>query len=518
MTASAQAAAAGQLVLGVTQEAVNFNPLLYVNTGVETSVEFMVFDALWKIDDKGDFVPNLAAEIPTQANGGISADGLTWTIKLRKDVTWHDGTPFTAEDVVFTYARVPTVANSPGSFTYAVKGITRAEIVDPVTIRLHTAGPLPLLPYNLAGVRIISRARGENAKTNDYNSLAAAVGTGPFRPTEFVVGDHAAFARNDGWWGTKPAWGKVGIRLIANDAARNAALQSGEVDIIDQVPTRDVAGLRGNPKVDIVAAPGQRLIYLAIDSGRAETPFVTDLQGRKLPANPLQDVRVRKALSLAINRPGIRDRIMDGFAMPTGQLMPEGASGFEPSLPPDPSEPDRAKALLAEAGYAQGFAITLHGPNNRYVNDSKIVEAIAQMWTRIGVKTAVETMPSSMFFARAVKAEFSARLTGWASDTGEASSNLTELVASSAPEKGRGSIFDPSRYANPKVDALVEKSLGIIDVEQREAVYREAERLAMADQPIIPLHHQVNVVALRKGLSFRTRLQDGIRAWDVTPK
>jgi peptide/nickel transport system substrate-binding protein len=229
-------------------------------------------------------------------------------------------------------------------------------------------------------------------------------------------------------------------------------------------------------------------------------------------------VRVRHALSLAINRQGIRDRIMDGFAAPTGQLMPEGASGYDPSIKVDPYDPDGAKKLLAEAGYPNGFGLTLHGPNNRYVNDSKIEEAIAQMWTRVGVKTSVDAMPAATYFSRAVKAEFTIRLTGWGSDTGEASSNLTELVASSNPEKGRGAVFDPTRYANPKIDEIVERSLTIIDGEEREGVYREAERMAMPEYPIIPIHHQVNVFALKKGLVFHMRMQEGIRAWDVVPE
>src|SRR6185437_14299023 len=140
-----------------------------------------------------------------------------------------------------------------------------------------------------------------------------------------------------------------------------------------------------NSKLTILSASGQRLIYLFVDTQRDPTPFATDLSGKTLDKNPLRDVRVRKALSLAINRNGIRDRIMDGFAEPSGQLMPEGASGYDPAVKPDPYDPAKAKALLAEAGYPNGFGLTLQGPNNRYVNDSAVEEAIAQGWARIGV-------------------------------------------------------------------------------------------------------------------------------------
>jgi peptide/nickel transport system substrate-binding protein len=483
----------------------------YHNLNPNNVLTSYVFDPLVRFDPRYNVEPSLAVSWK-------AIDDTTWEFKLRDGVTFHDGTPFTANDVVFTYGRIPKILNSPSSFNFAVKPIEKIEVVDAHTIRLKSATPLPLLPYNLANVRIVSAKTAENATTGDFNSGKAAIGTGPYKLTSFMVGERALFARNDAWWDKKPVWAKVDYRSVANDASRNAALQAGEADIIDQVATRDVAELAKSPKLRIVSAAGQRLIYLAPDATRPETLWVTDLRGKHLDKNPLADARVRHALSVAINRDGIRDRIMDGFAAPTGQLMPEGASGYEPSLRPDPYDPELAKKLLAEAGYPEGFGLTLHGPNNRYVNDFRIVEAIAQMWTRAGVKTQVETMPAATFFSRAVRGEFSIRLTGWASDTGEASSNLTELVASSNPDKGRGAVFQPDRYKNDKVDEIVEKALTIIDTAQREAVYREAEKLAMPDYPIIPIHHQVNVWALRKGLVFHTRMQEGIRAWDVEPE
>jgi peptide/nickel transport system substrate-binding protein len=248
------------------------------------------------------------------------------------------------------------------------------------------------------------------------------------------------------------------------------------------------------------------------------TPFAFDQTGARLEANPLRDPRVRRALSLAINREGLKDRVMDGYAAPTGQLMPEGASGYEPAIPVDPYDPDHARKLLTDAGYPSGFGLTLHGPNNRYVNDAKLAEAVAQMWTRAGVKTAVEVMPAATFFSRVLRAEFTMHLAGWASDTGEASSDLTELIASSDPDKGRGAVFMPDKYANPKVDTIIEQALATIDLDKRESLYREAERLAMPDMPIIPLHHQVNIWAVRKGLLFHARMQERTLAWDIEPR
>lgn len=480
----------------------------YHNLNPNNVLTSYVFDPLLRFDP--NFVPQASLAASWTAIGETA-----WELKLRPGVTFHDGTPFTADDVAFTFARIPQVLNSPSSFTFATKPFTKIEVIDALTIRLHTAEAQPLTPYNLSNIRIVSRKHGEGASTGDYNTGKAAIGTGPYKVTSFAVGNSAVFQRNDAWWDKKPAWNTVNYKLIANNASRNAALQSGDVDVIDQVPTRDVEDLKKNPKVTVFAAPGQRLIYLAPDVSRPETPWATDASGAKLSKNPLADVRVRKAMSLAINRAGIRDRIMDGFSNPTGQIMPEGASGFEPSIKVDPYDPEAAKKLLAEAGYPQGFGITLHGPNDRYVNDASIVEAVAQMWTRIGIKTTVEVMPSTTFFSRAQKFEFSVRLTGWSSDTGEASSNLITLVASSAPEKGRGAIFDPTRYKNTAVDAIVEKSLATIDPAARETLYREAERLGLPEYPIIPIHQQVNIWAVRKGLTFHHRSYEGTRAWDV---
>jgi len=481
----------------------------YHNLNPNNVVATHIFDTLTQ------FTPNYEPQ-PDLAVSWTLIDPLTWEFKLRQGVTFSDGTPFTADDVVFSFGRIPTVLNSPSSFNFAVKPITRIDVIDAHTLRLHTAMPEPLMPYNLASPRIVSRKYGEGASTADYNTLKAAIGTGPYRATEAAVGEHIVFKRNETWWAGKADWDTVNWRVIANNASRAAALQAGDVDAIDQVPTRDVPDLRKNDKLVIFAAPGQRLIYLFIDTQRDDSPFVTSTDGKPLTKNPLRDVRVRKALSLAINREGIRDRIMDGLAAPAGQLMPEGASGYDPSLKPDPYDPAQSKKLLAEAGYPSGFGLTLQGPNNRYVNDSQIVEAIAQGWSRVGVKTTVDTMPAATFFSRALKAEFSIDMTGWSSDSGEASSNLIQIFASSNPAKGRGAVLNPSHYANDSLDAVIEKAVATIDPVERETLYKQAMRQGMADMAVIPIHFQVNVYAMQKGLTMVQRMQEGIRSWEVT--
>ena len=471
-----------------------------------------VFDRLVHPDADQRPSPGLAVSWRT-------LDDRTWEFKLRKGVTFHDGRPFTADDVVFTFERAPNVPNSPTGFGQYVRPVQRLEVVDAETIRLHTAEPVPLIPQMLSSFSIIGRKQGEGMSTADYNSGKAAVGTGPYKLASFTLGDRAVFERNPAWWGPKQHWARVTYRLITNDSARVAALQSGDVDAIDAVPTRDVARLERDPKLAVVSRPGLRLIYLYVDASRAQSPHVTDKAGAPLPGNPLRDVRVRQALSLAINREGIRRQIMEGFSRPTGQAMPEGAMGYDPSIGIPAYDPEAARKLLAEAGYPDGFAITLHGPNDRYVNDDAIAQAIAQMWTRIGVKTAVQTSPASVFFtAGGVRDEHSIALTGWSTSTGEPDTHLTLMLATPDPPRGRGTRLRPSHYSNAAVDALVDRALTTIDNAAREQVYFEAIRIGFQrDLAVIPLHHQVNIWAMKKGITYIPQLSEQTRAIEFTP-
>jgi len=481
----------------------------YHNLTPNNVIAYHLFSRLATLD--GQYKPQ-----PDLALSWMPINDTTWEFKLRPGVTFSDGTPFTADDVVFTFERIPKVVNSPASFTPSVKPVKTIEVVDPLTIRMHTFQPEPLLPTFLAQANIISRKHGQNAVTADYNSGKAAIGTGPYIMESVLLGDKIVFRRNEKYYGERPFWETVNYRLIANGASRTAALQSGDVDIIDQVSTRDVGLLQKDPKLVTVSPAGQRLIYLYLDTERETTPFALDNAGKPLPKNPMKDLRVRKAMSHAINREGLRAQIMDGFAAPTGQLMPQGAGGYTADLKPDAYDLNLAKKLLAEAGYPQGFQITLHGPNDRYVNDRQLVEAIAQMWTRAGIKTAVNTMPASMFFSEGGRDVFSVNLTGWASDTGEASSSLVQIVASINIEKGRGAQPKPSHFARADIDRVVEASLATFDPAARERLYVEATKMAIAEQAFIPLHHQVNLWAMKKNYALLPRMQEGIRAFEVS--
>jgi peptide/nickel transport system substrate-binding protein len=232
--------------------------------------------------------------------------------------------------------------------------------------------------------------------------------------------------------------------------------------------------------------------------------------------NPLRDPRVRKALSKAINRDAIVERVMEGVAIPAGQLLPDGFFAVSPNLRPEPYDPEGAKKLLAEAGVADGFGLTIHGPNNRYVNDAKIAQAIAQMLARIGIETAVQTMPKNVYFPRASKLEFSFILVGWGAGSGEPSSPLGALLHTHDKSNGFGGA-NRGRYSNPQMDNILEQALVTVDRKEHEQLLIKATEIAIGDLGIIPLHYQVNTWATRKGLRYEARTDENTLAMGVRP-
>ncbi|MBC7634685.1 MAG: ABC transporter substrate-binding protein [Acetobacteraceae bacterium] len=441
----------------------------------------------------------------------------TWEFKLRPGVKFHNGDDFTAEDVVYTLARVPTVLNSPGSFSIYTKSVVSSEVVDPHTIRLKTNGLYPLLPIDLTLVFMIPRRLGPNPLNEDFNNGRNAIGTGPYRMTSYKPGDRVELERFDGFWGKKPHWANVSVRMIPNDGARTASLLAGDVQFIEFVPTSDVARLGTDKRVALSQTDSLRLVFLWLNrSHQVAPPFVTGPNGEALTTNPLNDLRVRKALSMAINRNAIVERVMEGAAIPSNQFLAPGVSGHVADLAPVPFDIAAARALLAEAGYPKGFRITLHGPNDRYVNDGKIVQAIGQMWTRIGVETKVDAMTWTTYISRASKQEFSAFLLGWGISSGEASNPLRALVHTYDAASGWGSV-NRGRYSNPQLDGMIKAAMAVADDKMREAALIDAERVAMEDVALIPIHIQKNIWAMRAGLTHTPRADERTLAMDLIP-
>ena len=502
-------APAADLSIAIGADVTSIDPH-YHNLTPNNNIAEHIFETLVTKDAKSQLKPALAESWRV-------VDETTWEFKLRRGVKFHDGSDFTADDVVFTMNRVPNVPNSPSSFATYSKQIKEMIVVDPYTIRFKTPAPYPLMPTDMGTIFIVSARAAKGASTEDFNSGKAAVGTGPFKFVRFAKGDRIELARNDAYWGPKAAWDKVAFRLIPSDPSRVAALLARDVAAIENVPTADLARIAKNPELSVYRTVSNRLMYLHIDSDRDKSPFVTDKAGKALDRNPLKDARVRRAMSRAINRQALVDRVMEGAAVATGQLMPEGMFGYTPTLKPDPFDPDGARKLLAEAGYPDGFGVTLHAPNNRYVNDEQVAQAIAQMLTRIGIQTRVDAMPAAVFFTRGTKLEFSLLLAGWGADTAEASSPLKALLATFSREKGMGQA-NRGRYSNPKMDAALEQALFTVDDSKRLKLFQEATDIAIRDMGIIPLYHQVNLWGTRKGVGYTPRTDERTLAHEFRPQ
>ncbi len=503
-------ASAAQLVIGSALEPSSIDPH-YHNLGPNNAIARHIFESLVDTNENQQLGPGLAVSWKP-------INDTTWEFKLRQGVKFHDGTPFTADDVLFTFERAPNVEASPSSFALYTKGKTLKKI-DDYTIHIMTEKPYPLMPNDVSTIYIISKKHGQGAKTGDYNSGKAAIGTGKYKFAEWVPGDRLVLEKNSAYWGEKAQFDRVVFKPIKSDPARVAALLAGDVDMIDVVPTADIPRLKENPNIVLSQGVSNRVIYLHLDQFRDESPFITGTGDK----NPLKDQRVRKAISKAINRPAIVERVMEGVALPAGQLLPEGFFGVSPTIKPEKYDPEGAKQLLAEAGYPNGFGLTLHGPNDRYINDAKICQAIGQMLARVGIDTKVETMSKSVFFSKASQGgpgktpAFSFILVGWGSGTGEASSPLKSLLHTYDKERGLGAS-NRGRYSNAEMDKLVQQALATVDDAKREKLLQQATEIAIEDLGIIPLHYQVNVWATRKGLAYTPRTDEYTLATSVVAK
>ncbi|UPG73458.1 ABC transporter substrate-binding protein [Roseomonas gilardii subsp. gilardii] len=508
VTTPARARSADEARIALQTETSSLDPH-FALVGANQAIAQHIFDPLIGSDSNMRPVPGLATVTNPQPD--------VWEFRIRDGAVFQDGAPVTAEDVRASLERMPKVPNSPAPFIRMQAAVTSMEVVDERTIRLHSRGADPAVVLNAMTAYVIPARVAKEASTADFNSGRAAIGSGPWRFVSWQPGSQLVLERNDRYWGEKPAFRRVTIRPIASDAARMAALLSGDVDLIDNVPPGDVARLRGDGKIGLTASPSARLIYLALDQGGETTPFATDKEGRPLPKNPLRDARVRQALSLAINRALIVDRVLQGSGRPAGQLAVEGQVGYDPQLAAPAYDAAAAKHLLAEAGYPDGFRLTLHSPNNRYVEDDKTAQAVAQFWNRIGIDARVEVMPSNVFFTRAGKREFSAFLIGFGHTTGDSWLGLSQVLHS-YDGRGYGGL-NRGRYSNPAFDALIDQARTVPDTERRGALLRQAQEVAFQqDAAILPLHVPNNVWAHRANLTYEGGLEENTLAQHLRPK
>ncbi|WP_158287619.1 ABC transporter substrate-binding protein [Falsiroseomonas bella] len=504
---AATAVQAADLTIAVEVAPTSMDPHFH-NFGPNKSLHAHVYQGLVGRAPDQSLVPALATA--WRATGPNE-----WEFALRGDARFHDGTPFTAEDVAFTFRRAREVRGSPSSYAFFLAPVSEVQVLDPQRIRITTTATFPDLPAYVSQIGIVSARIGADAQTADYNAGRAAIGTGPYRFRGFVPGERVELARSTTWNGEAEPWENVTFRVIAQPAARVAALLAGDVDMIANVPPQQVARLRQDARFKVVTGVSPLLVTFFPDHAEREAPFATTNDGRPMP-NPFRDLRVRRAVSIAIDRRGIAERVMDGLASPTMQFMPPGYSGHLADIAVPAADVAEARRLLAEAGFPDGFRLTLHCLNNRIVNDEQICQAVAQMLGRIGIRTTVDAMPQAVFVPRAQRFEFSLFMHGLSTELAEPASLLLPSVATMDRERRTGAI-NRGRYSNAEFDRLLAQAQTTLDPVARAALMDRAQRILIEEVALVPVHHQVNAWATRATLVQTPRQDEFTLATMVRP-
>lgn len=489
---------AATLNLGVASEAITLDPYVQNETATSSTLS-NIFDTLIRFDADYQLIPGLATSWK-------ALDDTTWEVKLRKGVTFHNGNVFNADDILFSFDRFKNWERS--GFKGKVSAIEKVEKKDDYTVVFKTKGPYPLFPRKMTYMRIMDDDYCAD-KTPEYLGTHP-VGTGPYVFEKWIKGATLTLNANAKYWAGVPSFDRVVFKALTNDSTRVAAILSNEVDLINRVPVKDINRVKGSK--NFIQKPGLRLIYLQMDHPRADSPYVTG------KINPFADVRVRRAIYYAINEDNIVKYLMNGFAEPAGQFQPNVVFGFDDSIKRVSFDPAKAKKLLAEAGYSDGFEVVMDAPNNRYINDEQIAQAVAADLAKVKIKVKVNAMPKSAYFPKVNSADSSFNMLGWSNSDGDASSFLDACVHSYDPDKGYGR-YNGGRYSNPEVDRLIEESDVMIDQGERLKMMKKAQKIALQDdQNIIPLHYQVDLYAYNNKVTFKPRIDSHLYVFEMSKK
>ena len=465
------------------------------NELLTNSINAQVYDTLLRRGRKLELVPGLATQ-------WTQTGPRSWRMTLRRGVKFHDGTDFTADDVVFSVKRAQHPAAGVQAYASAMGEPQR---VDDFTVDFLLPQVNPIFLTHASLIFIMNRAWSEknNAATPlDFKNREVKYthtntnGTGPFILVSRQADARTVFRRNPQYWGGFDGNVQEVVYLpLKSDATRTAALIAGELDFVLDPPPQDLPRLRQNPALRVLDGPETRAIFIGMDQARDEL-LNSNIKGR----NPFKDVRVRRALYHAVNIESLRTNLMRGLAQPTGSILPSSLGTFEdPEFEKRlPYEPALARSLLAQAGYPDGFEVTLDCPNNRYINDEEICLALAAMWSQVGVKVKVNAMPRALYFAKMEKLETSMYLLGWGGSITDAETTLTPIVRQRG-EKGVG-YWNWGNYRNPKLDELAAASSQEPDPVKRAELIKAAMREHNAQVHHIPLHRQVIAWAMRRNV------------------
>jgi peptide/nickel transport system substrate-binding protein len=483
------------------------------NENLTNNINQLVYEFLLVRDKKLGLIPSLA-ESWTQVNP------TTWRFKLRTGVKFHDGTPFTADDVLFSFERARSETSQLRAYANA-SGMPKK--IDDLTVEFTTNGPNPVELEHIATINIMSKAWCEKnratkpqnyAQKEDMITAREANGTGPYTLVTRQPDVKTVLRKNPNWWGIKEGRfegnaEEVIYTPIVSDATRVAALISGEVDLVNDPPPQDVPRLAQTAGVKVLEGTENRIVFIGMDQSRDELLY-SNVKGK----NPFKDRRVRQALYHAVDIEAIHKTTMRGLSRPSGGMLPatlQTTPEIEKRLPFDK---DRAKKLLAEAGYPNGFEVTLDCPNNRYVNDERICQALAAMWAQIGITVKVNAMPRANYFPKLEKLDTSMYMLGWGGATTDAIFVL-QPVLSSHSGKGDGD-YNYGRYTNAKLDELTAKIKVNMDSAARMKDIHEALLAHNAEANHLPLHRQVIPWASRSNVTAVHRSDNNVIPYWVT--
>jgi peptide/nickel transport system substrate-binding protein len=481
--AVAGAASAQTVRIGNQGDALSMDPHS-LNESLQLSVTGNVYEPLVGRDSNLRLAPALATS-------WRQTSPTVWRFELRRNVKFHDGTPFTADDVVFSFARASGDGSDMKSYTNDVKEVRK---VNDFVVEIETKAPFPILPDVISLLYIMSKKWSEeNQATRPVDRRKGienaasfrANGTGPFRLRERQPNIKTSFQRNGSYWG-KIEGNVVNVEYtpIGNDATRVAALLSGQVDVIEPVPLQDVARINASGKSKVMQGPELRTIFLGMDQKRDELLY-SNVKGK----NPFKDKRVRQAFYQAIDIQGIQRTVMRGASAPTALMVGPGINGFDAGMNTRlPYDPEAAKKLLADAGYPNGFEVSMNCPNDRYVNDGNICEAVAANLARVGIKINLQAETKGTYFPKILRRDTSFYMLGWTPGTYDSHNALNALMRC-VDDKGSGQ-FNLGAYCNPKVDELTLKIQSETDKAKRDAMIREAFKLHSDDIGHLPLHQQ----------------------------
>ncbi len=470
------------------------------NEGPTNAMNGQIYEALVTRDADLALQPELAVSWEAGADG--------WTFKLREGVTFHDGAAFTAEDVVFSFDRAKHEASD---FKEQAKSVVSVEVIDDYTVKLMTDGPNPILPNQLTSIYILDKGWAEannvvnpqdfKAEEETY-AVRNANGTGPFSVVSRAPDELTVLASNSGWWGKGMFPGnidKIEYRPITNAATRVAALLSGEVDFVLDPPLQDLKRIESTDGLGVKTVAQIRSIFFGMDQG------IDKLRTASVDGNPFKDARVREAFNLAIDRDAIQRVVMEGLSFPTGMITPPGVLGNTPENdPPSGFDPARAKELLTEAGYGDGFSIQLDCPNNRYNNDEKICQAAVSMLAKIGVEVKLDAIPKAQHFPKIQKRETDFYLLGWGVPTLDSHYVFSYLL-------DKEGSWNATGYDNARVNEITTAITSEIDIDKRTALIEEAWTQVQADIPYVPIHHQVLAWGISDKVDIQIAADDAFR-------